>query len=280
MRRKFNLRELLPVVSIGLVDGIIVLALVISFAILIFSCELATYATTGIGMVLFGGLILQLIIGLTNSVPGMIGAPQDSPAAILGLTATTIATSMKDAPMEAKFITVVITTILTSIISGLFFVFIGGFKLSRFVRFIPYPVVGGFIAGTGLLLVQGALSVMLNVTPSLRNLDILFKTQHLLLWMPGVIFGTLVLIASRRFNHFLTYPALLVGTIVIFYISMWISGFTINEMREMGLLLGPFPQGALWKPLNFSLLAQVDWKVILSQSSNIAAVAIISLVSL
>jgi SulP family sulfate permease len=280
MRREFDLRELLPVLSIGLVDGIIVLPLVISFAILIFSGELATFATTGIGMVLFGGLILQLIIGLTNSVPGMIGAPQDSPAAILGLTAAAIATSMKDAPMEAKFITVAVTTILTSIISGLFFVFIGGFKLSRFVRFIPYPVVGGFIAGTGLLLVQGALSVMLNVTPSLRNLDILFKTQNLLLWMPGVIFGTLVLIASRRFNHFLTYPALLVGTIVIFYVSMWISGFTINEMREMGLLLGPFPQGALWKPLNFSLLAQVDWKAILSQSSNIAAVAIISLVSL
>jgi sulfate permease, SulP family len=280
MRHKFDLRELLPVLSIGLVDGVIVLPLVISFAILIFSGELATFATTGIGMVLFGGLIVQLIIGLTNSVPGMIGAPQDSPAAILGLTAAAIAASMKGSPIEAKFITVVVTTILTSIISGLFFVFIGGFKLSRFVRFIPYPVVGGFIAGTGLLLVQGALSVMLNVTPNLRNLDILFKAQNLLLWIPGILFGTLVLIASRRFNHFLTYPTLLVGTILIFYISMWISGFGINEMREMGLLLGPFPTGTLWKPLDFSLLAQVDWKVILNQSSNIAAVGIISLVSL
>jgi len=78
MRRKFDLRELLPILSIGLVDGIIVLPLVISFALLIFSGELAAFATTGIGLVLFGGLIVQLIIGLMSSVPGIIGGPQDS----------------------------------------------------------------------------------------------------------------------------------------------------------------------------------------------------------
>ncbi len=280
MRSKLDFRELLPVLSIGLVDGVIVLPLVISFAILIYSGDLGTFATTGIGMVLFGALIVQLIIGLTSSVPGMIGAPQDSPAAILGLTAVAIVASMKDAPLEAKFITVVVTTILASLFSGLLFVFIGGFKLSRFVRFVPYPVVGGFIAGTGLLLVRGAISVLLGFTPGLANLNVLFKTENLLLWIPGVVFGTLVLIASRRFKHFLTYPALLIGTIVVFYISMGLSGFGLSQMRQMGLLLGPFPQGALWKPLDFSLLAQVDWNVIASQTSNIAAVAIISLVSL
>jgi sulfate permease, SulP family len=280
MKSKLDFRELLPVLSIGLVDGIIVIPLVTSFAILIYSGELKDFATTGVGMVLLGGLIVQVIIGLMSSVPGMIGGPQDSPAAILGLTAAAIAASMKDAPIEAKFITVVATTFLASMISGLFFIFIGGFKLSRFVRFVPYPVVGGFIAGTGLLLVQGAISVLLGSTPGLANLNILFKTENLLLWIPGVVFGTLVLIASRRFNHFLTYPALLIGTIIVFYISMGISGIGTNELRQMGLLLGPFPHGALWKPLDFSLLAQVDWKVIVSQTSNIAAIAIISLVSL
>lgn len=280
MKNKLDVRELLPVLSIGLVDGVIAIPLVTSFAILIFSRELSAFATTGIGLALFGGLIVQLIIGLTNSTPGIIGAPQDSPAAILGLAATAIVASMKGAPAEAKFITVVMTVILTSIISGLFFVFIGGFKLSRFVRFIPYPVVGGFVAGTGLLLVQGALGVMLGKAPDLTNMETLFGPETLLLWIPGVLFGTLVWIASRRFNHFLTYPALLVGTVVLFYVSMWISGFSLSKMREIGLLLGPFPQGALWKPLDLALLRQVDWRVIFSVWSDMAAVAIISLVSL
>jgi SulP family sulfate permease len=148
MTKKFNLRQILPVASIGLVAGIIQLPLVISFAILIFSGELSTFATLGIGMVLFGGLILHVILALTSSVPGMVGGPQDSPSAIMGLIGLAIAASMQGAAPEAKFITIVVVVILTSVFSGLLFVLIGGFKLSRLVRFIPYPVVGGFVAGS------------------------------------------------------------------------------------------------------------------------------------
>jgi hypothetical protein len=42
-RSKLDVRELLPVLSSGLVDGVIVLPLVISFAILIFSGELSLF---------------------------------------------------------------------------------------------------------------------------------------------------------------------------------------------------------------------------------------------
>jgi len=144
---------------VGLVLGAINLPTVISFAILIYSGELAPFAGAGIGMILFGGFIIQLVIALTNSMPGIIGGPQDSPAAILSLMAVAILAQMPGASSEAKFITVTVTVIVTSVLTGIFFLIIGGFKLGRFVRFIPYPVVGGFIAGTGLLLVKGALGV-------------------------------------------------------------------------------------------------------------------------
>ena len=91
MTRKFDYRQLLPIVSIGLVQGSIVLLLVTSLAFLIFSGELASFAPRAIGIFLFGGLVMQLIVAFTASMPGMIGAPQDSPAAILSLTAVAIA---------------------------------------------------------------------------------------------------------------------------------------------------------------------------------------------
>lgn len=281
MSRQISFRELLPIASIGLIGGVIVLPLTISFALLIFSSEdLTPFVSTGIGMVLFGALIMQVIIALMSSVPGMFGGPQDSPAAILGLTALVIVTRMNGTSAETKFATVVMTVVLTSVISGLFFVLIGGFKLSRLVRFIPYPVVGGFVAGTGLLLTKGALGVMLGSTPGMSNLGILFKPENLFLWVPGLLFGASFLIASRRSTHYLTYPVLLIGAVLIFYFAIWIAGFSIQEAREMGWLLGPFPQETLWKPLELQLLAQVDWNMIASQFTNILAVAIISLVAL
>ena len=280
MKRTFDMRQFLSIASIGLAGGAIILPLVISFAILIFSGELSPFAARGIGLVLFGGLIMQLIVALTSSVPGLTGGPQDSPAAILGLAALAIAARMEGAAPEAKFITVVVMVTITSVVSGLLFVFVGAFKLSRFVRFMPYPVVGGFVAGTGLLLTQGALGVMTGKPPSLADLNILFHPENLLLWIPGVLFGATVLIASRRSKHFLTYPALLAGAVALFYLVIWTSGTSLERVRQMNLLLGPFPEGALWTPLDFSLLAQVDWGLIASQASNIAAVALISIVAL
>lgn len=280
MTKNFDFRQLLPIASIGLVAGTIQLPLVISFAILIFSGELSTFATLGIGMVLFGGMILHVILALTSSVPGMIGGPQDSPSAIMGLTALSIAASMEGAPAEAKFITVVVVVMLTSVLSGLLFVLIGGFKLSRLVRFIPYPVVGGFVAGTGLLLAEGAVGVLLGKLPSLANLGSLFTPERLLLWVPGVLFGTIVLVASRRSTYFLTYPALLVGAVLVFYLVLWSTGYNVQDARQMGWLLGPFPHGTLWKPLDLSLLAEVNWKLIAAHSGNMIAVAMISLVAL
>ena len=281
MSRRLNLSELLPIASIGLVGGIIALPLAISFALLMFSGEdLAPFITTGIGMVLFGGLIMQLITALMSSVPGIICGPQDSPAAILGLITLAISTRMEGASAEAKFITVVVTIILTSVVSGLFFVLIGGFQLSRLVRFIPYPVVGGFVAGTGLLLIQGALGILLGKTPSMADLGLLLQPENLFLLVPAFLFGASVLIVSRRSTHYLTYPALLVGVVLIFYLAIWVSGYSIDEARAMGWLLGPFPQETLWKPLELSLITQVDWSVIAGQSTNILAVAIISLIAL
>ena len=280
MTSKFDFRQLLSVASIGMVGGAIVLLLVISNTILIFSGELAAFAPRGIGIVLFGGMIMQFIVAFTSSTPGMIGAPQDAPAAILSLTALAIAGKMSGASAEAIFMTVVVTVILTSVISGLFFAAMGGFKLSRFVRFIPYPVFGGFVAGTGLLIARGALSVMLGKAPTLAGLGILFTPENLLLWLPGVLFGIIVLIVSRRSKHILTYPVLLTGAIVIFYLAIWISGYRLNEVRRLGWLLGPFPPGALWKPLDLSLLAQVDWRLIADQSGNIAAVALVGIIAL
>ena len=42
---------------------------------------------------------------------------------------------------------------LTTLLTGLVFWLLGHFRLGGLVRFLPYPVVGGFLAGTGWLFV-------------------------------------------------------------------------------------------------------------------------------
>src|SRR5512140_2731327 len=94
-----EVRRFLPIMTLGLVLGAIDLPTVISFAVLIYSGELAPFAGVGIGMVLFGGLLIQLIVALTSSIPGLMGGPQDSPAAILGVMAAAILTQIPAASL-------------------------------------------------------------------------------------------------------------------------------------------------------------------------------------
>jgi SulP family sulfate permease len=278
--RKYDMRQILSFVSLGLVAGAIALPLTISFGALIYSGDLSEFAPLGIGMLLVGAFVLQLAVGIGSSVRGLVAGPQDSPAAILALVAVAISEQMASAPEAAQFITVLAAVVVTSALSGILFILMGSFKLSRFVRFIPYPVMGGFIAGTGLLIARGAFGVMLGASLDMASLPQLFQSDNLLVWLPGALFGLLLLVILRRFTHYLVLPLMLVGGALVAYIVIWLSGLSLVEIRQMGLLLGPFPPGALWRPPDPASLPLVDWSAVAGQASNIAAAAILSIVGM
>ena len=54
------------------------------------------------------------------------------------------------------FLTVIAATVGRTLATGLTFALLGVFKLGNLVRYVPYPVVGGFLGGTGWLLFKAA----------------------------------------------------------------------------------------------------------------------------
>ena len=62
--------------------------------------------------------------------------------------AAAIATDLPGA-QQRTFLTVVLTISLATLIAGGFFFVLGSLELGNLIRFIPYPVIGGFLAGTG-----------------------------------------------------------------------------------------------------------------------------------
>lgn len=278
--KEFQLKEFIPILTMGLVVGVIDLPILLSFGVLIYSGDLVQYAALGIGMTLFAAIVVQVVMAVTSSVPGVVGGAQDSPAAILAVAAAAVSSAMIGASLEARFATVLVLVVITTFFTGLVFVLLGTFKLSRFVRFIPYPVVGGFIAGTGLLLMQGSFNVMMDDYVGVSNLGMLFARGAVMHWLPGVIFGIALVVVTRKFDHILVVPAMLVFGIILFYGYLFISHVSFSSAQNAGWLLGPFPQGALWEPMNLRLLGEVNWTLIAGQINNIGAVTMISVVAL
>jgi SulP family sulfate permease len=281
IRLKLQDVRVLPGLFAGAMSGTIVIIFSISLAALIFTGDLSRNLPAGIGIALTSAAIIGVVSTLGSSFRPVIAAPQENTAVILALMAASISGYIKRAdPTADPFPTIVAAIALTAIVTGGFFLALGLLRLGKIVRFIPYPVVGGFLAGTGWLLVQGSFSVMTDVPLGISAMPRLIQPDILLLWVPGLAFGTILTLVLRRYHHYLLLPAMLVGSIALFYAILLASGMPIATAGKRGLLLGSIPSGGLWPPISLGAVASVNWPVLVREAGNVAAITILAAISI
>lgn len=142
-----SLQQVVPALLAGLLIGVLEVALATSHATLLFNDDMSVFLSRGVGMTLFASAVGIAINTLLTSHPAIIGGNQDAPAAIMGVMAAAI--TALAAPLEVRLATLLVAVALTTTFTGLFLTGLGVFRLAGLVRFLPYPVAGGFLAGTG-----------------------------------------------------------------------------------------------------------------------------------
>ncbi|MFZ5819801.1 MAG: SulP family inorganic anion transporter [Chloroflexota bacterium] len=277
---EFRLERLLPALIAGMLIGITEVIFAISLGGLIFSGEFSSYLPYGIGIALATAAFIMIATSLASGIPGVIGSTQDSSSVIMAVIVGGLVTTMPASRVEDKLATVLTAIIFITLLTGIFFLALGWFKIGGLVRFIPYPVVGGFLAGTGWLLLQGSFSVMTGMSLNFADISAFLRPDRLVIWVPGVIFALLLFLGLRRIRHILGMPGILIGAIVLFYLALLVTGTSIEEATRQDLLLGGTSGDITWQPLALKNLLFADWTSILGQGSNIAIILILSVVSL
>ena len=212
----------------------------VSFTALVYTNELANYLPLAVGFTLLGDALLCGIVAVFSSYRGASAIEQDVPVAILTLTITAVlGTLPASATADTKFATVLIVIVLTTISAGVFFLLLGYFKLGGLVRFLPYPVMGGFLAGTGWLLITGALGLAVNLSWSAE----LLQPGLLLQWLPALIFGAVLLIVNQRSRHPLIMPGLVIGGMILFYLIVMGAAYPDRSAAHRRLASGPISCG-------------------------------------
>ncbi len=271
--------RLVPTLTAGLITGVLLVIYAISMAALIFTGPLVEFVPIGIGLALFTAIVVAVIVALTNSMPGIVIMPQDSPAIILAMMAGAIAVQIP-ASDPALLPTVIMGLAIATSSVGITCYLLGAFKLGNLIRFIPYPVVGGFLAGTGYLLAQGAFNVMTDRFFNLADLPTLLAPTMVIRWLPGCAIGLALVLLLRRYNNVFIMPSVLVGSTLAFYSILWLTQTPLSSAQNLGLLFGDFPEGGLWRPLHWSMLSQVKWTLIFGQVDKIATVILLSVIAL
>lgn len=272
------LKDSLSEVTAGLIVGFSQVILSVSLATLVFSGLLAGDLPRGIAVSLFTTAATLLVSTFFSATPRITPCVQDNATVLLAVAAGSIASVLGPGPELLP--TVIALIFVTTMLTSLFLLALGTFDLGQLVRYIPYPVIGGFLAGTGWLLALGGLGTMVNEHLTLETLPQIFASDQLTQWLPGLVFALALMLGVRYIRHFLALPGVLLGGLVVFYLLLLASGTPIDEAMQRGLLLGDMGGAAVWSPLPLPDLAQANWSAVLSQAGTIGTIMLLTAVAL
>ncbi|MGA9159686.1 MAG: SulP family inorganic anion transporter, partial [Actinomycetota bacterium] len=166
----------------GLVIGAVETVFAVGFAAFVFGGYLEDSLPDGLTLYLAAAALTLAFFAWRTGHRGVVGSLQGAVAAVLAVVATTTALDAFGGP-ERAFLTVVAATLVVTILAGVAFLVLGTLRRGNLIRFVPYPVVGGFLAGIGWLLVKGGVSVASRVTPSLDTIGDLTESRVLQQWV-------------------------------------------------------------------------------------------------
>ena len=222
---------------------------------------------------MFGAFAALLVMALAGGFRGTIAGL--SPALVIGMG---VIASTMDANGDALFVSAVVALILCAVITGVFCLIVGCFRVANVVRFVPYPVAAGFVAGIGGAVCVAALSLMAT-EPGRGAGSALSEPAMLWRWAPGVVYGLVLYWAMKRWRNPLILPvsvAIAVGAYHLALDALDISGI---QAREMGLLLSSTGGGDLWPALLPADLVRADWGAIAAQIPNMIALIVVALIA-
>lgn len=251
----------------GVVLAMVNSLLSIALMSLIFQGDLARMLPIGVGLGLVGSGVVAAVVGVGSGLPGMYAGIQDASAAILGLAAGSVAASVTGATTVH---TVIAMIVVTSVATGLVLLAMGRFRLGEVARFVPFPVIGGLLAGTGYLIVAGSVEILGGLSR-----DALMGSEGAGLLWPGLVLAGFFLVASRRgwpSRWYLTFLALGIGA---FHVALVAAGIGRQVALERGWLLGPFPTGSLWPGLAIRSLSQADWGAVAGEAVSLVTILLI-----
>ena len=242
----------------GITAGIVALPLALAFGIQAFGgvndpSAASMGALAGIVGATMLGFFAALFGGTHSQISGPTGPMTVVTATLIGGVWASSGGSLSD---------VLISMSLAGIFCGLFQILFGVIKLGKYIRYIPYPVLSGFMSGIGVIIILQQLYPLVGLIGSGTMVDLLMgipaavsqgiSVKALLLGLGTILIIELFPLLTKKI------PATLVALIVMTVVSLFCN-------LDSGLIIGDIPSGL---PMPFFAktgvdLAAINWLTVL-----------------
>ena len=252
-----------------------------SYSRLIFNGKLASYFAAGLAIVLVSEIVMVLITSLFSSDHATQVVPQSPTAVIQGLVASSvIAAAPADMPPDELFALVYLVVALSSILAGILVVLLGLSGAGGLIRYIPYPIIGGFMAGLGWLILNAGFSVLVDRRLNAESLPILTEGEVFSRWLPAAVFAICVLGLRSRYKSTMILPGAILASLFLFYVwALFIIG-DLGALAEAGWLLPNVSNALHWQLPDLSALGGIDRSIILASAGHTLTLIVVYILNL
>jgi len=280
IRFRPGIRPALNDVLGGSAASVLTITFGLSYSLLIFTGPLAPYLSYGVATTFISSAILATVIALGSSFPFAIAAPESSTAAMTGILASSLVEHMiaRD-PSAALLAPVLMTLALSAIVTGIVLCGFGVTRMGRAIRYVPYPVVGGFLGATGCLLVLGAIRVITGHRFQWATLDQFANILTLSELAAACAMALVLYLTWHRSRNSLGLPAILVGGIIIAHVVFRLAGITSAEAQASGWTFQPPPSVNIMLPWSAAVISHYPWHALPELIGDLIAVVFVTATS-
>lgn len=243
----------------GITAGIVALPLALAFGIQAFGgVDSPGASSMGALAGLVGATLLGFFAALFGGTHSQISGPT-GPMTVI--TASIVSGAW--ASSQGNISAVLLSMSLAGIFCGLFQVLFGLIRIGKYVRYIPYPVLSGFMSGIGVIIILQQLYPIVGKKSPASTLDMILNFPATIaegISVPALLLGlaciALIILVPKVTKKV---PATLVALVVVTVVSLFTG-------LDSALTIGNIPAGL---PMPFFTKVQldgIDWMVVIKAS--------------
>jgi sulfate permease, SulP family len=249
----------------------------LSYALLIFAGPLTPYLSYGVAATFISSAVLATVIALGSSLPFAVAGPESATAAMTAILASSLVERMiANDPTAPLLGPVLITLAATTVVTGIALCGFGMTRLGRAIRYVPYPVVGGFLGATGLLIVLGAIRVITGHRFHLTTLDQFTKATTLSELAAACAMAAILYFAWRRASTSFGLPLILIGGVFAAHLAFWLAGISPEQAQAAGWTFQPPPEVDFMLPWSAAEIGRYPWYSLPDMVGNLVAVVFVT----
>ena len=218
----------------GLAAMLVALPSAIAFGVTIYSPLGGSYAAYGALAGILGATALGIIAAAMGGTKRLITAPCAPAAAVL--SALAIELLQQGVTLES----VLLLLSVIGLICGVLQVLLGLVGLGRLIKYMPYPVVSGYLTGVGLIIIASQVPKFLGVSSGAHFWEALM-TPALWQWQAMIVGAAtvIVMLAAPRFTK--SVPAAILGLLagICAYFGLALADHTLLNVAANPLVIGP-----------------------------------------